>query len=232
MSRSRAAVMNLATDRREQNAPPRPTTRLGGTDVFRGALVIITALIIGGIVIGRGLDRSDNAEAVSQDEASADVADPAAPADAADQADEADEANGGQETTVTTAAAITPSTVATTEVPVEQTVPTVPELRNPAEVTVLVLNGAQTQGIAARGTEILKAASYTTGAPKNADQGGPSAVLYAEGFEREAVEVAATFSAGLEAIVAPLDPANLPIQDTQNADVIVIIGNDNLIPVP
>ena len=229
MSRSRAAVMNLATDRREQNAPPRSTTRLGGTDVFRGALVIITALIIGGIVIGRGLDRSDNAEAVSQDEASADVADPAAPADAAD---EADEANGGQETTVTTAVAITTSTVATTEVPVEQTVPTVPELRNPAEVTVLVLNGAQTQGIAARGTEILKAASYTTGAPKNADQGGPSAVLYAEGFDLEAVEVAATFAAGLEPIVAPLDPANLPIQDTQNADVIVIIGNDNLIPVP
>lgn len=232
--------MNLATEEREEDVvrPASATTRLGGTDIFRGALVIITAIVIGGFVVSRGLDRPVDTDTSGTEEA----ADPAAPAEGEGETDAAgddvledaaDDVAVDQETTVTTAgiAAAPDTTVATTEAPVEETVPAA-AARTPAEVKVLVLNGAQTQGIAARGTEALKAASYNTAAPKNANTQQASAVLYTEGYELDAAAVAAVFAAGLETLVAPLDPTNVPIDDMQGSNVIVIIGNDDLIPVP
>ena len=114
----------------------------------------------------------------------------------------------------------------------EETVPAAPVLRSPAEGKVLVLNGAQTQGIAARGTEALLAANYKTAAPKNAVDQRPSAVLYTEGYEAEAVAVTAVFGVGLEGLAQPLDAANMPIDDTQESNIIVVIGPDSAIPIP
>lgn len=220
--------MRVATEERNQEEVAQPAnrgTRLGGTDIFRGALVIITAVVIGGFVISRGLDEPQDVGS----ETATETVDPSA------GGVESTTSSTLIDTTVTTDSAVQPvpapddSTVDTT---VQDVVPPAAEARVPAEVKVLVLNGAQTQGIAARGTEILKAASYNTAAPKNALTQQPSAVLYAEGYELDAIAVAATFSAGLESLVKPYDPAASPIDDTQEANVIVVIGPDDLIPIP
>jgi len=226
--------MNLATEERQEEVvrADKRTARLGGTDIFRGALVIITAIVIGGFVVSRGLDQNDPAELTSSEavesEPSADSGDEPAGAQAEDQ-------------TGTTAPEVTvpPTTLDTVvedtappETAVEEVVPAAPVARLPAEVKVLVLNGAQTQGIAARGTEALKAASYLTAAPKNATTQQPSTILWAEGYELDAVAVAEVFGPDLNTIVQPLDPANPPIDDTQGANVIVVIGPDGVIPIP
>lgn len=228
-----------------------PGVRLAGTDVFRGLLVIVTALIIGGFVITRGLNVGDGT----------DTSDPSGPTAATDGAlagdatgDTADEGtldvdgsgladgaaglsgsdagdSGASEGEPATEGADAADGVAGAEV-VPEAVPQ-PALRPANEVKVLVLNAAQRQGVAGRGTELLVAANYLTGAPKNADvTGAPSAIVYAEGYEAEAVAVAAVFAPGLEGLVQPLDPAAPPIVDTQEANVIVVIGPDGLIPIP
>jgi hypothetical protein len=136
-------------------------------------------------------------------------------------------------TTSTAAGAVaTPETTAPPVV--EETTAVAPEgpaVRAPSEVKVLVLNGAQTQGIAGRGTEVLQAASYQTGAPKNANSQRPSAVYYIEGYQAEALAVAEAFGPGLETLVQPLDQNDLPIDDLQASHVIVVIGADQLLPI-
>ncbi len=241
--------MNLATEERQESEPVRPgpgPARLGGTDIFRGALVIITAIVIGGFVISRGLDQGDSTGLTSETETEA--ADPAAPGDGGDEqvaiddgtaADGLDGSTDDGQPSVSTPGVTTAPDPAVDEAmeeaeepAVEDTVAAAPTARTPAEVKVLVLNGAQTQGIAAKGTEALKAASYTTAAPKNANTQQPSAILYQEGYELDAIAVAGVFTAGLETLVRPLDPTNVPIDDMQGSNVIVVIGNDDLIPVP
>lgn len=230
--------MRLATEERTEQEPVRDgnrATRLGGTDIFRGALVILTAVVIGGFVVSRGLDSSGSDELTSSNTTVVDIQD-GEPNDGTDPATAstnttliddqavASPTDGG----VTTAA---PADGSEAEVMPEETTPAVPALRPPAEVKVLVLNGAKSQGIAARGTETLLAASYQTAAPKNATTQRPSAVLYAESYEAEALAIAAVFGPGLETLVQPLDPTDIPIDDTQEANVIVVIGPDNLIPI-
>lgn len=232
-----------ADDRPEAEAPPpaQRNARLGGTDIFRGALVILTAVVIGGFVISRGLDRDD---VVGSTTSPAGEVDPA-PAEAVD---------GDDDPTVTTPSTLIDDSAITGEDPpadpatdtTDETAadagdamadegtddPAAPALRPPAEVKVLVLNGAQTQGIAARGTEALQAASYLTAAPKNATTQRPSAIYYVDDYQAEAGAVAAVFAGGLDTLVQPLDPADPPIDDLQDAKVIVVIGTDDLIPIP
>jgi hypothetical protein len=228
--------MNLATEQKADHEPapaPVKNAKLGGTDIFRGALVIITALVIGGFVISRGL----GGDSTSPNQAT-DVPDNTTVVDiTGDQAggsDESDSAGNGVDP-IDDGAVLNPGAEVTEEATVDttpETVPAAPVLRSPAEVKVLVLNAAQAQGIAGRGTEALLAASYKTAAPKNAKDRRPSAVLYTEGYEAEAGAVAAVFGPDLESIVQPVDPADLPIDDTQDANIIVVLGPDNLIPLP
>lgn len=236
--------MRLATEERTHEEPVRASggsTRLGGTDIFRGALVIVTAIVIGGFLISRGVDTTTAGDELTSPDTS--VVETAT-IGSEDEAAGIEEA-GGVSTTPATATdeAPVPAPVDTTdpaavpegedgEVLPEDTVPEAPVLRPPAEVKVLVLNAAQTQGIAARGTEALLALNYTTGAPKNANSRRPSAILYTESYQPEALAVAAVFGPGLESLVQPLDPADPPIDDTQQANVIVVIGPDDLIPIP
>ena len=109
--------------------------------------------------------------------------------------------------------------------------PAGPATQEPADVTVLVLNGAGAKGIAGRGSAILQEAGYDVLAPRNATFLGPSRVLYTEGFDDEAAAVAATYDVDPAAVVAPLDPSDPPISDTRGADVIVVVGEDGLIQV-
>lgn len=223
--------MKLATEERTEEEAVRAgnrNTRLGGTDIFRGALVIVTAIVIGGFVISRGLDQGDTNQISSPGTTVADAGAAGSDEDPTDTTLIDDEV-----ISPSNEAEITPEPTedSTAEVLPDDTVPEAPSLRPPAEVKVLVLNGAQTQGIAARGTEALLAASYQTAAPKNATAQRPSAILYAESYEAEALAVAAVFGSGLETLVQALDPADPPIDDTQEANVVVVIGSDKLIPI-
>ncbi len=249
--------MNLATEERHEEVvrTEQRTARLGGTDIFRGALVIITAVVIGGFVVSRGLDQpaedltsdAEETETAAADDGDADT-DTGADTDT-DAVDDGDGIGTGEDDgsadseTLGDAAdgagdqVATPTTVevpdeTVTEAAPEEVVPQEPVARLPSEVKVLVLNAAQTQGVAARGTETLKAGGYLTGAPKNATSQQPSAILWAEGYELDAIAVADVFGEGLEDLVAPLDPVDLPIDDTQEANVIVVVGPDDSIPIP
>lgn len=226
--------MNLATEERPEEVvrADNRTARLGGTDIFRGALVILTAIVIGGFVVSRGLDQSDEAEVASSESADADAEAGAGDGTEGEAADEQAGVTTSEVTVPDTTIAAAPAETAPPETVPEEVVPAAPVARLPAEVKVLVLNGAQTQGIAARGTEALKAASYLTAAPKNATAQQASAILWAEGYELDAIAVAGVFGAGLEGIVQPLDLANVPIDDTQGSNVIVVVGPDGVIPIP
>ncbi len=226
--------MRLATEERTEREAAHPDTRnarLGGTDIFRGALVIVTAVVIGAFVISRGLDGDGSQEVTSPSTTAAEDQDSAAqPDDTSTGTTLVDD----QSVTTPSAPAVSQPASADQsagEVVPSETTPEAPTLRPPAEVRVLVLNGAKTQGIAARGTEALLAGGYQTAAPKNAATQRPSAVLFVEGYQAEATEVAAVFGPGLETLVQPLDPADPPIDDTQDAGVIVVIGSDGLIPI-
>ncbi len=226
--------MNLATEEKAEQEAARVGARnakLGGTDIFRGALVIVTAIVIGGFVISRGLGGNASNETSSPNTTVVDISGDQAETEDSTSLEPIDDGavlNPGSAAGLGTATTVADQ--ATEAAP--DTAPAAPILRSPAEVKVLVLNGAQTQGIAARGTEALLAASYKTAAPKNARNQRPSAVLYVEGYEAEALAVAAVFGPGLEGLVQPLDPADLPIDDTQESSIIVILGPDNLIPLP
>ncbi|MFT7598880.1 MAG: hypothetical protein ACI8TP_001804 [Acidimicrobiales bacterium] len=183
--------------------------RSAGANVARGVMVIVGAVIIGLLLMNRGLGDSQ------------------AEADA-----------GGTSVTTTTAAEgageveETPSTTASTAVPTTLGAP-----RDPSEVAVLVINstagedGQPLEGVAGRGTNVLKTNNYITRDPKNGTA-GPSVVYFAEGFESEALAVAAVLGvADPASVVQALDPAAPPIADIQEASVIVRIGSDGVIQV-
>lgn len=233
-----ATERDLAHEPHPQEPPPAMLTR---TDVFRGGMVILLAVVIGAFLLSQGLDEPDLETTAASETADGDDTGATGTADDSTTTPEADDAGDGLEGAGTADLGGTDQTEAGTASTQVTTVgddpaspaATEPPLRSPSEVKVLVLNGAGTQGIAARGTEMLKAASYITAAPKNAEfpSRGPSAVYYADGYDREAQLVAQVFSAGLEDIITPLDPANPPVADTQSSVIIVYVGNDDRIPV-
>ncbi len=252
------SYMRVATDQREmaddRQPAPQPPPRLGGTDLFRGAMVILAAVIIGGLVLSRGIDGDDTAPGADTDTEQADVdpasgavtdtdtdpaggdamADPAADADAGTDPATGAESDPGTDpgATPTVPADDSATTGEDTGATTETTTSPLDTVRAPAEVRTLVLNAGGPQGIAGRATELLQAASYLTSAAKNADVNGPSAIYYAEGFQAEALAVASVFGPDLETLVQPLDTANPPSADLQQATVILVVGADDLIAVP
>lgn len=244
--------MQPLTEQREYDdeqdySAPMPPARLGGTDIFRGAMVILTAVLIGAFVISRGLGDPtgtgvDATEELDPASASADETlagqDDATGDAALAGTDTATDGTGTGDTTLGatdqagTGTTVDPLTGATSTVPADTSTTTTPlaTVRPPSEVRVLVLNGAGSQGIAAKGTEMLQAASYVTAAPKNADALGSSAIYYADGYGAEALEVAAVFGSGLDTLVEPLDATNQPVDDLQDAAIIVVLGTDGAIP--
>jgi hypothetical protein len=251
--------MRVVTEQREfddehQAAPPPAPVRLGGTDIFRGGMVILVAVVIGALVISRGL--VDEPEAATEAAGAADQEEAAAPDPAAGAAEGTDgsvpadgqQASGGSDGAGTGAAtdaadgtagstgsaeagsAATPGTVTPSGDAGTTTTTPLTTVRSPSDVKVLVLNGAGTQGIAAKGTEMLTAASYVMAAPKNADANGPSGIYHVEGYDVEARAVAAVFGPDLDALVQPLTADNQPVDDLQGAAIVVVLGTDDAIP--
>ncbi len=102
----------------------------------------------------------------------------------------------------------TPTTPQTTEAPV----------RAPSEVRVLVLNAVGRQGIAGDLTARLEAAGYQTATPANfTGTVEGSKIWFAEGFQREAFELAAFVpDAAVE--------LNGDAAATAEADIVVVLG--------
>jgi hypothetical protein len=198
-----------------------PSSRAG---LVRGILVIITAVAIGAFVVSRGID--DPGTGLLAGEGDADLAAGGTTTTAEDLASTPSSDVSGAGATVTTGVTTTSTTeassTATSTVPADAT-------RPPAEVTVLVLNGSGTKGVAAEGSAVLESAGYELLAPKNADTFGPSQVLFTDGNEAEAEAVAVVFGVDSQEVVAALDPSAPPMDELDDADVIVVIGEDGLI---
>ena len=105
---------------------------------------------------------------------------------------------------------------------------TVVQPHDPAQVRVLVLNGSGKSGVAAAGTDLLKAANYTTLEAGNAKGGtvATSIVYYVPGYDADAAAVTAKL--GLPASAAQPLPTPPPAEvgDPKDAHIIVVVGSD------
>lgn len=182
-----------------------------GVNAARGIAVIALAVIVGALLMAKGLDETDSVAPLGETTATT----------------VGNGANDDPDTTVETA-----STGDDTVVEEETTTPAPTGPRVPAEVRVLVLNGAGgIAGIAGRGTAKLVEAGYDTAGASDAKGPAPSIILYTEGFELEAQAVADVFGIPADTYTAPFDPETSPTDDTQGANIIVRIGNDNVIQI-
>jgi hypothetical protein len=95
---------------------------------------------------------------------------------------------------------------------------------NPAEVTVLVANGAGIPGLASKIGDQLKGANFVVAEPGNtkapADE---SAVFFTPGYEADAAAIAALLTPAPK--VAPL-PSPAPVDDMKSAHVLVVAAAD------
>jgi len=181
-------------------------TKSAGASAVRGVMVIAAAVIVGVLLMGRGLSDT-SIEAVAAEKAETTLPD--------------DGDGAAAETTTTTEATTT-----------TEPEPDEPKLRDPSQVAALVLNAAEGKpGIAGRGTDVLKPLGYLTLKPDNATVDGPTAFLFVEGYAAEAAEIAKAYGLDPTTYVKPLDPAAPPVDDTQGAKVIVVIGNDGAIDI-
>ncbi|MGI9611771.1 MAG: LytR C-terminal domain-containing protein [Acidimicrobiales bacterium] len=230
-----------------------------GVEVTRGVIVILLAVAVGAFVVTQGLKSdgesvaaasdvatvsgaedgslgSDSGDGITGDEngddgaadeiggATAESGDgDAMVSDDPTAGDDGDTAVGGDDPD--------DATVSTESAADAESDPAGPGTQTAADITVLVLNGAGAKGTAGRGSAILQDAGYEVLAPRNATVLGPSKIFYTEGFEEAANGIAGSYSVDPAAVVAPLDPANPPIDDTRGADVIVVVGEDGLIQV-
>lgn len=106
--------------------------------------------------------------------------------------------------------------------PESTTTTTTAAVRPPAEVTVLVLNGAGRAGVAGAMSDRLEVVGYPTLEPGNASRRRESSVLCRAGLDREAGALAA--ATGLAAEVGELSPAT-GLPGAAGADCVVVIGS-------
>lgn len=236
-------------------APTGLNFRAGGTDLFRGVLVVLAALAVGAFIVTQSLDDTEDEssaatsgaetddgsdaaaalDSAGSDEMAEDQTDPAMTSDDAmtDTSDPAAPAADDAGTATTTASAgetTAPEATSTSTSLADAMTP-----RAPDEVAVVVLNATDQKGIAGKGTELLDLSSYNTAAAGNVTDdnfGRGSVILYREGYQADAIAVAQVFADGLEGLVQPYDETAPPADDIGAANVIVILGIDDAIPIP
>jgi len=167
----------------------------------RGAALVVVAVLVGLFLLRNGLDTSEVVTA-SRDDSSTDGSD-AGDDEGTDEA--ADEGATDEGTTETTVAA-----------------------RTPDQVPTIVLNGSGVSGAAGNYSEVLAAAGYQLTNPTggNVDEGKnvpTTQILFAEGFELEAMAVAAAIGAP-NIVPAPL--GDTPPGTIVGASVVVVLGPD------
>lgn len=108
--------------------------------------------------------------------------------------------------------------------PVAPVTPTTLALRTPSEVKVLVTNGTQVSGVAAKFNDALRPRGYQLGTPGNTTAPTTeSSIQYASGYEAEAKALASSLNLPEDMVKAMGSPA--PVADTQMSNVIVVIGD-------
>lgn len=229
----------------------------GRVGLVRALVLIGVALVIGGLLVFRGLDSGTDTVAAGPDantpaDGEGSVDDAGATPGSATQGSADDEQNPAALSTASTGstegsaltgpgvseapgAGVTSTTApaaASTTVSAGSSTTAAPSTTaagSPAATTVLVLNAASGKGVAAAGAQVLKDAGYTVMAPKNANGPSKSKILYAKGNQAAAEAVAAVFDVDPAAVVGAFDPAKSPIATIGDADVIVVIGTDGVI---
>lgn len=199
------------------------TDRASGSQLVRGVLVLAVAVALGAALLGwavadedelattAGSTTTTTTEPPTEDEGEVE---PAVPVDGDDAADGAgDEAEPDEPAGDTDADEGEDPTVA----------------RQPGEVRVLVLNGSGGAGVAARGTRFFAESGYQGADPRNAPAPGPSVIYFAEGYELEARAAAAALGVDAAQVVEPLDPADPPTDDLQEAHLVVVAGTDGVV---
>ncbi len=216
--------------------------RSTGGAAARGAMLIALALIIGLLLMAFALDDppTDLSSQATADNVETDADAGTDAADAGDSAD--DEAVNVVDPTDTEDADSPPATIdegdSTTEtIPDEVEPPPGGEARPASEVSVLVANGTGGRGVAGAVSDKLKAAAYIA-AVSNAPSTAEAVIYYKAGYDGDARAVADVLGAPVSIIKpAPEDGtigvASEAISDGRldAANVIVIIGADNAVPV-
>jgi LytR cell envelope-related transcriptional attenuator len=124
----------------------------------------------------------------------------------------------------TTLSTSTATTTATTAAPATTTIPA---LRAPSAVKVLVANGTSIPGQAALQGNKLHGAGYDTLASTNTlakVQG--SVAYYGPGFQPEAVAIARLLGVPVGAVKALPAAGQLPVANLQGANILVVVGPD------
>jgi len=129
----------------------------------------------------------------------------------------------GRQVTTSDAGNDTEETTTTVFTPVPTTLPP----RPPGEVKVLSANGTKVNGAAGRTRDVLKALGYNVLSPTETKQPvQASVVLFAPGFDREALTVAQALKLQPTA-VQPLPAADaLPVSDLRGTNILAVVGPD------
>lgn len=186
----------------------------GGAAV-RGAVVIGIALVIGFLLLQQGVGDED---LLVQSEAASNASESGTTGgdDEGDTGTETGEAD-TDDTTVTT----DPSNAGS--IPVATTLP---PARPANEVKVVVANAARVDGAAGRATEQLRALGYTTLPASNGEEAADtSSLLYAEGYQAEALVMANEIGLDAANVVPMPDP--IPISEPPaDANIVLLLGRD------
>ena len=167
----------------------------GGNAGARGALLLAVAVVLGIVLLQQFDSGIDTGGQVATDTSVPDE----------------------EETTTTRRAGLTTVPQATT---------TTPRARPKGDVRVLVANGSGIRGLAAATTTHLRSLGYATLSPVDATSSvDKTAVQYADGYELDARELAASLSLPAT-VLARMNAPPVAAADLGDAKVIVILGED------
>ena len=188
-----------------------------GAAAPRGMLLIAVAVVIGVLLLWKGLDPGPGPELVGPSEANEVTTTTAATEDTTPD---------GEPTDVTTPDGEPADTTTTTLFP-QVTVA-------PNEVTVLVANGSGFSGAAGTTTDLLKPHGYVTLAPANAEPTDDSGIYYRSGMANEARAIQEILVPGDPTVLSLIPVTGLAVPAStvdrvDEADVVVILGADGLI---
>ncbi len=205
-------------------------SKFAGTDVVRGALVVIVAFALGVFVMTK-LTADDSSTSTQQEAADDEFADPTSEIRTGQTNKGGFEVDPSLSSQITPPGATTTATPETTtdEMPTTTAAPTTTVIK-PKDVntyTVVVLNGVDgAAGIAGASADILNEAGFQMAPSGNATDRSveESAIFYAEGFEIDAQQVANVFKAPAT-VIKPL-PADSLAEDQGDASIVVLLGSD------
>ena len=185
----------------------------------RAFLMIAIAVVIGLVLLWKGLDSSPGTVAPAVRDAT--VAGSSIGEDLTDET-QPDVGSGTPTDLVTTSAAEPAITTTTTEIPR----PT----RPPNEVKVLVANGSGVSGAAGKVTDMLSPLGWAMESPANADKTSVRRIYYKSSYSVDANTIQEYFGEDPDIILdfptGGLDVPDGTLDRVENADIVIILGSD------